>query len=132
MVSSNYLCPHCRAHLKPNSKIVLVAKTPDGKKGLMLLSPELGEYSVMKNDGFEISEGDILETFCPVCSASLRYEGHNELAKVILLDDDLEYDIIFSEIFGLRCTYKVHGESVEFFGEDADEYTNFWGETPRY
>jgi hypothetical protein len=43
-----------------------------------------------------------------------------------------EYDIVFSEIIGQRCTYKVQGDKVESFGKDAEIYTNFWGEAPKY
>ncbi len=133
MTPTHYLCPHCRAHLRPNKKIILGAKAPDGNKGLILLSPELGEYSVLKHGTLDIKEGDIMEIFCPVCSSSLDYSKGKKLANVVMIEDNgIEYDIIFSKIYGKKCTYKIQGEQVESFGEDAEEYTNFWGEAPKY
>jgi len=45
MKEYNFLCPKCRAQLVPNRKIVLLAKPSEGPSGLLLLSPNLGEYS---------------------------------------------------------------------------------------
>ena len=134
MKVNNFLCPKCRSHLVPNRKIVLMAKLPDGTKGLLLLSPILGEYSANTHTTFQVNEGDKVDIFCPICHEDLGdYKDNKNLARIIMIDDRREeYDIVFSEIIGQRCTYKIHGEEVEKFGEDADLYTNFWGEAPKY
>ena len=134
MKENNFLCPKCRSQLVPNKKIVLLAKLSDGSAGLLLLSPILGEYSATTHSAFQVSAGDKVDISCPVCHEDLGdYKDNQNLARVIMIDDRAEeYDIVFSEIIGQRCTFKVQGEKVESYGEDADIYTNFWGETPRY
>ncbi|MEN8224319.1 MAG: hypothetical protein ABFS05_03070 [Bacteroidota bacterium] len=130
----NFICPKCRSQLVPNTKIVLLAKLQDGSQGLLLLSPILGEYSATTHAAFNVNEGDKVDIFCPVCHEDLGdYNDHKNLARVIMIDDrEEEYDIVFSEIIGQQCTYKIHGEEVEKYGEEADLYTNFWGVAPRY
>jgi len=134
MKEKNFLCPKCRSQLVPNKKIVLLAKPAEGPSGLLLLSPILGEYSATTHSAFKLSDGDKVDIFCPVCHAALGdYINHKNLARVIMVDEKgEEYDIVFSEIIGQHSTYKIQGDDVESFGEDADLYTNFWGETPKY
>jgi hypothetical protein len=134
MKENNFLCPQCRAQLVPNKKIVLLAKPEKGPSGLLLLSPQLGEYSATTHAAFKLNEGDKVNIYCPVCQGHLGdYMDNKNLARVIMIDDDgEEYDIVFSEIIGQHSTYKIQGEDVESFGEDAKLYTNFWGETPKY
>jgi hypothetical protein len=134
MIENNFLCPKCRSQLVPNKKIVLLAKPSSGDSGLLLLSPKLGEYTATTHAAFQLSEGDKVDIFCPVCHADLGdYKDHQNLARVIMVDArGEEYDIVFSEIIGQRCTYKIHGDKIESFGEDAEIYTNFWGEAPKY
>lgn len=134
MKEKNFLCPKCRAQLIPNKKIVLLAKPAEGPTGLLLLSPVLGEYSATTHSKFKLSDGERVDIFCPVCHADLGdYMDHKNLARVIMVDDNgVEYDIVFSEIIGQHSTYKIHGDDVESYGEDAEVYTNFWGEAPKY
>jgi len=134
MNEHNFLCPKCRAQLVPNKKIVLLAKTTNGPSGLLLLSPKLGEYSATTHAAFKLQDGEKVDIFCPVCHEDLGdYMDNQNLARVIMVDENgEEYDIVFSEIIGQHSTYKIHGDDVESFGEDAELYTNFWGEAPRY
>lgn len=134
MKENNFLCPKCRAQLVPNKKIVLLAKTERGPSGLLLLSPKLGEYTATTHTAFKLQDGEKVDIFCPVCHADLGdYMDHQNLARVIMVDDiGDEYDIVFSEIIGQHSTYKIHGDNVESYGEDAELYTNFWGEAPKY
>jgi hypothetical protein len=37
-------------------------------------------------------------------------------------ENGIEYEIHFSRIAGQHSTYKIIGENVEIFGEDAGEY----------
>jgi hypothetical protein len=134
MKEHHFLCPKCRAQLVPNKKIVLLAKPSGRPSGLLLLSPKLGEYSADTHTAFKLKDGEKVDIFCPVCHADLGdYMDNQNLARIIMVDDNgKEYDIVFSEIIGQHSTYKIHGEEIESFGEDAELYTNFWGEAPRY
>jgi len=101
----------------------------------VLFSPELGNYSIIHAPGFAYSDGEHIDFYCPVCHASLGIPNiGKDLAEVVLVDEKKdEYHIIFSEIAGKQCTIKMkENEIVAAYGEDADEFSNFWGEGPRY
>ncbi|MBN1340494.1 MAG: hypothetical protein JXA03_14285 [Bacteroidales bacterium] len=134
-MKNSYICPSCRSHLKVVSHITFSVITSGGKAGLLLLSPELGDYSVIYHDSLTIEEGEHVDFFCPVCHENLGAKSANpDFAEVILIDENgKEYRLVFSVIAGKKCTFKIAGNSIlEAFGDDADEYFNFWGETPKY
>ncbi|UCH64400.1 MAG: hypothetical protein JSW63_07120, partial [Ignavibacterium sp.] len=95
----------------------------DQKNGLLLLHPELGNYTVINHKLFQISEGEFVEFTCPICQENLTSEIDNNLASVFMIDkEDVQHNILFSKINGERCTYKITGGDVESFGEDATNY----------
>ena len=130
----DFICPHCRGHLKPSETIIFSVKTRDGRNGLLLLSPKLGEYTILKHSSFKLREGEHLEFYCPMCHNSLSsLDEHINLAKIFMLDQNGKVsEIIFSKIVGEKCTYRLAGENIEPFGPDAREYYNYWGEQPEY
>jgi hypothetical protein len=134
MENNDFICPHCQGQIRPSNKIILSARTHDNQTGLILLSPELGEYSVVKHGSLTLTDGEHIDVFCPICHADLgAYHEDKDLAKVIMIDrEGLEFDIVFSEVVGRKATYKVRGDMVEAFGEDSNIHTNFWGATPKY
>lgn len=100
-----------------------------------MLSPELGNYTILHDEHFSYKKGEHLDFFCPVCRTNLGIpEVNKDLAEVLMVDNKgVEYRIIFSEIAGKKCTIQVKGDKlVQAFGEDAEGYTNFWGAGPRY
>lgn len=129
-MNRSYLCPKCNGQLKAGDHITFVARTAGGTTGLLLLSPELGDYHPIHHPSFQYSEGDRIEFLCPLCHANLSAsELHQNLARIVMIDeDDRRYDIVFSEIAGEKCTYKIGNEEIESFGEDSGHYTNFFGE----
>lgn len=131
---NDFICPHCRGHLRPSEKIIFSVRTREGKSAMILLSPVPGEYNIEKHYTFKLKQGEHLEIFCPICHTGLSSpEEHINLAKIIMIDNKgEEYDIVFSKIVGERCTYLVHGKEVESYGPDASEYFNYWGEKPNY
>ncbi|MCD4746556.1 MAG: hypothetical protein K8R58_09665 [Bacteroidales bacterium] len=133
-MKKSYLCPKCRSQLKITDYIILSAKTEKGNAGLLLFTPQLGDYTIIKHPLFNFEEGEHIDFFCPVCSENLSAADINKnLAEVIMIDEkNHEYKILFSEIAGQKCTYKIKNDDIEAFGEDALEYTNFWGVNPKY
>lgn len=130
---ADYLCPHCNGQLRVNNKLILAADAENKGFGLILLDPKLGDYSIDTHPSFKYEEGDRLEIYCPMCHQKLALKDKKNLVKIIMKDDSgNEFDIIFSKIVGERCTYKIRGEKVEMFGDDASKYTNFFGEAPLY
>ncbi|MBI4646400.1 MAG: hypothetical protein HY738_07360 [Bacteroidia bacterium] len=134
-INKNYLCPACKGHLRVGDKIILTVKRPNDTGGLVLLSPKLGDYSVATHQDFQLAKGEHLEVFCPICHTNLAAEDvSRNLAKILMVDENRKIsNILFSEIVGEHCTYKIAGNHrVESFGEDMETYINFFGETPKY
>lgn len=133
-MNKNYLCPECRGHLNVSDRIVFSTRKPDGSRGLVFLSPKIGDYSIVSHEEYKLSDGDKLDFYCPLCQANLVAEKvSGNLGRVIMIDENKkESRILFSEIVGQRCTFKISEENVEAYGDNLDEYTNFFGEMPKY
>lgn len=126
-MKANYVCPICRTFLNIRDQIVILAKNEKGNKGILLFSIHLGNYKVIKHPCFDIEKGEKLSLFCPYCRKSLKNSKiHNNIFKILMQDDeDQEYEILFSGIYGERCTYQIIENKVSHFGQDAEKYINF-------
>jgi hypothetical protein len=129
----NYHCPFCHGQLYINERIIFSIQNEQDQKGLILLTPDLGDYRAMKHPSFKIKEGEHLDFFCPICHKNLIVEKKDlKFTRVMMVDAGEEFEILFSQIAGERCTYVIGDHSFNAFGTDADEHTNFWGEAPTY
>jgi hypothetical protein len=121
-----YKCPHCNGYLNWKEDVLFSVFGKDGNGGLIALHPDIGNYSASAFSGFCPEEGVALEFYCPVCHASLTSSYHQNLVKVIMIDDeDREFTILFSKKTGEQSTYKIIGESMEIFGDDSAEYIDY-------
>ena len=123
-MKANYICPHCRSFLNIGDKIIIAAKNSKKEKGILLLSMELGDYSILKHPSFNIEEGEKIELVCPSCSENLRkHKIHENLYGIIMQDEeDKEMQILFSGTYGEKCTYRFTDKDIESFGKDAGKY----------
>ncbi|MCF8303081.1 MAG: hypothetical protein K9I94_07380 [Bacteroidales bacterium] len=126
MKNKDFLCPKCKGNLRVEEYIILSAKDKDKDRGLILLSPELGNYEVHHHPDFDISGGNLVDFYCPLCHKRITSKQHKNLAWLIMRDQEgQEYDILFSQIRGEQCTFKVLGKHTESFGKDAHQYLQF-------
>jgi hypothetical protein len=108
-------------------KIMISAKAKNNSSGLILLSPEIGNYSVQFPDSLKCKKGDLLNLFCPVCHEDLASPKHVNLAMVILTNEaDEEFEIFFSQVVGEHSTIKMMGDHADLFGEHADRYQDLF------
>lgn len=121
-----YLCPHCRNAINVKNDIVLRAKNELDQKGIVFLHTELGNYTSKFSADFTIIEGDHVKFSCPICHHNLSNLKNDKLASLVLIDaDEAEAKIIFSRIFGEKCTYKIEeAEPEETFGEHWGNYAS--------
>jgi len=125
----NYLCPHCRAVLNPNVKVVFVVESGD-RRELMLLNARPGDYGFIADPGFPMVEGRAVVFRCPVCDADLASASAPEFAEILRVDDGgREVRVEFSRVYGRHATFIVDGREVTAFGEDAEDFEdlNFFG-----
>ena len=123
---NDFLCPKCREHLRVGDYIIFKVKNSKKKLTLMLLNPQIGNYSSIKHPSFEYQKGEYLEFYCPLCNIPLMSDIHKNLAHVILRDaTGKEYDIYFSQVAGEHSTFETDGDSLRSSGEDAGRYTYF-------
>jgi transcription elongation factor Elf1 len=122
-MATDFKCPHCSNLLNVGENIVFTAHNKWGKEGLIMLHPELGNYTVLKNPNYEILQGDKLEFYCLYCGKQLLSDKNPNLVKILMSDDNgQEYEILFSRISGEHATFKIIGENYEIFGKDASQY----------
>ena len=127
-MKQNFLCPHCRGYLNIEGSIVFIVKNNLGESGIFLLHSELGNYEVTKHPLFFYENGEHLEFKCPLCHKKLASDIHDNLAKIIYIDEKREeFNILFSIVAGEKSTFKMVGESVEVFGEHSKDYLEFIG-----
>lgn len=120
------MCPFCRGHLRVGDYIILKIRNTKREKGLLLLHPEVGNYSSIKHPQFHYEEGERIDFFCPICMQSLDAALDENLVKVVMIDEfQNEHDVYFSRIAGEKSTYKVSEKGIHATGEHSDRYTIF-------
>jgi hypothetical protein len=121
-----YLCPQCRGHLRVGENIVFKVRNPLREKGLLLLHPEVGNYSSLRHPNFHIDEGDRIDFFCPLCMSSLDASLSGNKVHVIMVDPHgKEHEIFFSRIAGEDITHQVFTEGVKATSVHSYRYTHF-------
>ncbi len=129
-MKENFLCPHCRGYLNVGEYIIFSVRNKQGDAGLILLHPEIGNYTVVKHPLFFYDEGEHLEFRCPICHKKLASDVHDNLARIIYIDEKKrEYNILFSMVAGEKSTFKMIEDEgkVESFGEHARKYLDILG-----
>jgi predicted RNA-binding Zn-ribbon protein involved in translation (DUF1610 family) len=123
---TDFLCPKCSNILNVGENVVFSTKNKRKKEGLILLHPELGNYSLIKHSNFDIQDGEIIDFYCPYCGEMLKSEKHENLAKILIRDENgNEGEVHFSRIAGQHATYKITGQNMEIYGNDATDYYDF-------
>jgi hypothetical protein len=123
---TDFLCPECRGHILVGDHLIFKVKNRKKQTGLLLLSPQIGNYTSVRHPSLEIQTGETMEFFCPICNASLTSDIHKNLAHVILNDETgKSNDVYFSQIVGEYSTFETDGDALHVTGADAGRYTYF-------
>ena len=125
-MNNQYICPLCRGHLRVGEYIIFKIRNTRREKGLLLIHPELGNYSSIKHPQFHFEEGERIDFFCPICMQSLDAALDANLVHVVLIDEYMkEHEIYFSRTAGEKSTYTVSDEGIKATGEHSHHYTIF-------
>ncbi len=128
-MKKNFRCPHCRAVLNPNVKIVFVVSWNE-RRGLLLLNARPGDYGLIADPDFSLEAGDVCDFFCPVCDTNLESKSSADFVEVVLdHGNTTESKVEFSRMFGKHATFIIDGREVSSYGEDAGDFgeLNFFG-----
>lgn len=132
---NDFICPHCEGHMMIAGHIIFAAvRKKDNKTGIILLNPEIGDYTSVFHPSFKIDKGDEVDFLCPMCHKSLvASDIHESLVRIIMIDDKkVTYEVMFSGIAGEHCTYKITGKSFEKKGEASEEYMKWFKLCDKY
>jgi len=113
-------------HIRVGDHLIFKVRNCEKQNAIVLLSPQIGNYSSVKHPTFEIKKGEFLEFYCPLCNNPLRSVIHPNLAYVLMIDEKGKtFDVYFSQVAGEHSTYETFGDSVHMEGDDAGKYTYF-------
>jgi hypothetical protein len=125
-----FTCPHCHGVLNPGTKIVLRGERA-GRAGLILLSPQPGNYDAIIPEGFPLKEKDKVDFFCPLCGKDLVAPREASMARLSFRIGSASGTVAFSRVYGKHSTYVITEESVRSYGEHATpDAVNYWGAGP--
>ena len=123
MKEKDYLCPSCKSYLNAGGHIIFAVHIRKKQRGLVMLSPSVGNYDVLRHPALEIQAGDRVDFYCPVCHEPLTSIRNENLVEILMRDEDgSEHEVCFSRIAGEHSTYVLTGKDVEAFGSDAEHY----------
>ncbi len=125
----SYFCPHCSGLLNPGTKVIFVIENGPNR-GLLLLSPELGDYAVVLAESFPIEPGTLNEFTCPICHHNLASSINPKLVEILRRNEDGgDVRVNFSRVAGEHATFVCGPRGVDSFGEHALHYdnVNFFG-----
>jgi len=130
-MKENYLCPKCNAHLRVGENVVFYVISKKSKnRGLIMLNPNLGDYSIESHPEVMFEKGEYVEFYCPVCHANLAASKINSnLVRVIVVDEmsGSKSDVYFSKVAGEKSTFRItDNRIIEKYGEDAHLYSNLF------
>ena len=126
-----YSCPYCQGVLNPADKIVLCAELA-GKRGLVMLSPQPGNYRAVVPPGFPLKKKDRVDFVCPLCARDLSSPRDPTMAQIRFHAGTGSGTVAFSKTYGQHSTYFISQKSgeVKRYGEDASDDVNFFGAGP--
>jgi len=127
-MKTKFQCPHCLAHLRVRENIIFKVKTQNNRIGILLLNPDLGNYSYISAPNLKFAKGEKFVFYCPVCCSDLAATNINpNLVNILMNDGKNEYDVYFSSVVGEHLTFKILDENiVERYGEDYSAYVNYF------
>ena len=82
---------------------------------MLLLHPEVGNYSSIHHTQFYYEEGERIDFFCPLCMQNLDDTLNEDLVHLIMSDSEgSEHEIYFSRVAGELNIYQVSDGFIQF------------------
>lgn len=130
-MNNKFYCPKCKSQISFDDNVVFSIRNNKGEKSLLVLSGELGDFSVKNKPEFLLNLEDMLEFYCPVCHESVSSRKSKEMASIIMKDlEDIECEVFFAKTLGKHSTYVIYDDRVDTYGENIEEFMNYFGLKP--
>lgn len=128
MKDNDYICPSCKGHLNVGNYLVFATNTQRKHKGLLMMSPVIGDYEYFHHNKFVLNDGEKVDFECPICQIDLTSSQNADFAMIHMVgvEDGSEYELYFSKIAGNKSTYIVANDAVESFGVDALDFDSIF------
>jgi hypothetical protein len=112
----NFHCPDCRQLLNSSKSIDLKTVRDNGDVGLMSLSTSVGNYSFKHEPEVDFEAGEVVSFCCTSCNTDLNSEEFENYAKLIMVvEENIEFDILFSRKAGVQKTYLITEDGTETY-----------------
>ena len=113
-MKTKFLCPHCRATLSVNNKIIFRFRSQKQVVGIMILDPKSDRYVYLNPSNVNFEKGEKIEFICPVCCQFLKTKGkHDDLVELILISrGGIENRVFFSSKAGKHTKFYIGKKSV--------------------
>jgi len=130
MKDNDYICPNCKGHLNVGDYVVFATHTQRKHKGLLMMSPLIGEYKYFHHEKYQLENGEMVGFGCPICQCDLTSIKNKDHAMIYMVvdEDSTEYELYFSKIAGNQSTYVVAQDNIESFGDDALDFEEIFYE----
>ena len=112
----DFHCPHCNATLNSNGVIVLKTRRPNGDIGEIQMDTNLGNYQYTHEPPVNFEPGEMVDFLCTSCGHCLNSEEFDNYAQLkMVVDDAIEFDILFSRKAGVQKTYLITEDGIESY-----------------
>ncbi|MFK8036869.1 MAG: hypothetical protein AB8B74_01160 [Crocinitomicaceae bacterium] len=118
----NFFCTNCKHQLDDKGTIHLKTERENGDNGDMYLSTSFGTYSYKHKPEIAFLDNELVNFYCPDCNSDLKSEKFPKFVKMIMrVENNFEFEILFSRKAGMHKTYIVTEDGVESYGEHASD-----------
>ena len=90
-----------------------------GAKTNLILDPQPGVYGYETNPPLSLTEGELVNCYCPFCWESLQSENYPNFVRLTMMQGNEEKTVLFSRLVGQHKTYVVNQEFTEEYGEQS-------------
>jgi hypothetical protein len=112
----NFHCPTCHHLLNGASSIDLKTVRDNGDLGLISLSTSVGNYSFTHKPDVAFDPGELVSFCCTSCDANLNSEEFENYAKLVMrVEENIEFDVLFSRKAGVLKTYLITEDGIETY-----------------
>lgn len=112
----DFHCPHCNASLNSDGHIHLSTRRSNGDQGEISMATTVGNYKYTHEPPVTFEAGELVDFVCPSCGTDLNSSEFENYAQLkMIVEDGIEFDILFSRVAGVQKTYLITDDGIESY-----------------